>query len=80
MYRAEQTRVRNMIRSELPDNELRAFVRDWIKHARSGRGIYLVSLMERLCGKVADHATEERIQEMEAELERMLQQQPIVEL
>ena len=72
-YRREQARIRAAILAQLTDDVLEDFVRDWIRHARNGKSMYLLSLLERVAGRTADYATEERIQELEQELERLVQ-------
>jgi hypothetical protein len=68
----ELFRIQAAIRAQLDDDALREFVKDWISHARRGKGVYLVSLLERLAGRTADFSTEERIQELEAEIEQLI--------
>ena len=70
-YIREQNRIQAAIRAQLGDEELREFVRDWIRHARGGKSMYLLSMLERLAGRTADWATEERVRDLEAELERL---------
>ena len=70
-YLREQNRIQAAIRAQLDDATLVEFVRDWIRHARGGKSMYLLSLMERLAGRTADWATEERVRDMEHELERL---------
>ena len=60
-----------MLRSKLTDQALGDFCDDWIMHARRGKGIFLISLLERLCGRVADWGTEERLNDLQEELERL---------
>ena len=55
----------------MSDSELEEFVRSWIKKAKDGKGIYLISLLERWAGRVADWAVEERIQMLEEEIQRL---------
>ena len=71
-YVREQNRIQAAIRAQMTDEVLEGFVADWIRHARSGKSMYLLSLMERMCGRVADFATEERVRDLEAELERLV--------
>ena len=47
------------------------FVKAWIRKAKEGKGVYLISLLERLAGRTADWAVEEQIQMLEEEIQRL---------
>ena len=75
-YAHEQFRIQSAIRAQMSDLQLKEFVRSWIKKARDGKGIYLISLLERWAGKPADWATEERIATLEAQIMDLSKEQP----
>jgi len=56
----------------MTDEELEKFVKAWIRKAKEGKGVYLISLLERLAGRTADWATEERVDDLEATLEAQI--------
>ena len=60
----------------MTDSELKEFVRQWIKRAKSGKGMYLVSLLERWAGKTTDWATNERLSELEEAVANIDTDQP----
>ncbi len=55
----------------MTDEELEKFVKAWIRKAKEGKGVYLISLLERLAGRTADWAVEEQIQMLEEEIQRL---------
>ena len=70
-YSREQARIQAAIASQMSDQELEKFVKSWIQKAKAGKGVFLVSLLERWAGRVAEWSVEERISAMEAELQRI---------
>jgi len=71
-YSKEQARIQAAIRAQMTDEELEKFVKAWIRKAREGKGVYLISLLERWAGRTADWATEERVDDLEATLEAQI--------
>lgn len=67
-YSREQARIQAAIKSKMSDEELEEFVKAWIAKAKAGKGIFLISLLERWAGRVGDWAVEERIAELEAQI------------
>jgi hypothetical protein len=72
VYSREQARIQAAIRAQLTDEELEKFVKAWIAKAKAGKGVYLISLLERLAGRTADWATVERVDDLEATLEAQI--------
>lgn len=70
-YSKEQARIQAAIRAQMTDEELEKFVKAWIRKAKEGKGVYLISLLERLAGRTADWAVEEQIQMLEEEIQRL---------
>jgi hypothetical protein len=67
-YSREQARIQAAIKAQMSDEELEKFVKSWIQKAKAGKGVYLLSLLDRWAGRVADWSVEERIAALEARL------------
>ncbi len=70
-YSREQARIQAAIRAKMTDEELEKFVKSWIAKAKAGKGVYMISLLERWAGRVGDWAVEEQIQTLEDEIQRL---------
>ena len=68
-YTYAQLRLQAAIREQLDDTALEKLVRAMIKHAMKGKGAYLIALLERFAGRVADWSVEERLARLEAAVE-----------
>lgn len=55
----------------MTDEELEKFIKAWIRKATEGRGVYLISLLERLAGRTAEWAVTERLNDLEEQIERL---------
>ena len=64
-YVAEQIRVREAIRRAMPDDELEEFVANWKRKARAGKGVYMLSLLDRWLGKIVPYEINERLSKLE---------------
>jgi len=67
-YSREQARIQAAIKAQMTDEELERFIKSWIQKAKAGKGVYMISLLERWAGRVGDWAVEERLAELEAQI------------